>query len=520
MNKVSRKPLTRIETAVAAFLTVLVAGAVAVFYHAHSFNWPLAEDYIYLTFYHFIVGEHGELSQILLLHQGPHPMAVEIGLGIALMRIFGVGVVSLKITNYLLMLTAALLLALRVSRDLKTVLLRIAVWPLMVILFFHPIQTDSLQKPADMGWLLVSFLLVADAVAIEYFKTPAAALPGAIIGTLCFAQGNLLSLVAALHSLLLPGPWKKRVGWAVALVVMFAAVGVFSMRIRFGHSDAMDVVNVSAGVVPLARYFVELLGSLFGSRSPLVLIVLGLALIAIAVAFISARFKATLAADRIAFCMIAYGLLATVMFTAGRFHFGLPWVLSAFHASALIVPFAVGIAILAMRLADSGNRGGWVVLAFMMTSVVTALPYGLQRARESNEQREVAMTLSCHGGLSEDMFRAVNGVPPDDPEAQDDLPELRHLCDQKISEATAHMMQLPQSFQTIIAKDETARAPLEILWRLYLFHFDLQEAMPFGQQDASIRLLNWARANALSGANYDPMLDAYRPYFRSLPPRS
>lgn len=225
-----------------------------------------------------------------------------------------------------------------------------------------------------------------------------------------------------------------------------------------------------------------------------------------------------LASDRIAFCLISYAILAAGMFTAGRYHFGLPWMLARFHAAALVTPFAVGIAVLALRLVDRGNRVGWPVLALMLASVISALPYGIERARDGKEQREVAMTLSCHGELSDFMLRSINGVPLDDPEVADDLPELRHLCGQPISKATARMLPLPPLFAATIAKSPSAQAPLATLWMIYLFHFDLQRAMPFGRPDTPKRLLDWARNDARNGSGYDPNLKAHQAYFRAALP--
>jgi hypothetical protein len=506
----------RIETLAAVILTSVIAGAVAAFYYVNFFNWPLAEEYIYATWYRIIFREHADPTQILFAHQGPHPMAVEIGLGLGLMRLSGIGIASLTAANYFLMLAAAIVLAWRVSRDLNAAPLKAAVWPLMVILLFHPIQTDSLLKPADLGWLLVSFLLVTNAVAMERFRTPIAAVPGAIVGAFCFAQGSLLSLIAASHSLLLPRSLRARIIGAAGFAAMFAVVVTFGIHKQFGHSDAMDAVNVSVGVLQLAAYFIELLGSLFGSRSPSVLLVLGGALLTIAVALMVRLPRKTLASDRIAFCLIAYAMLATGMFAVGRYHFGLPWALSRFHAAAFVAPFAIGVAILALRLIDRGGHIGWAVLALLLTSVISALPYGIERARESKEQREVAMTLSCGGYLSPLLLRSINGVPPEDQEVADDLPELRHLCGQTISKATARMLPLPPLFAAKIAKDPSAQAPLETLWLIYLHHFDLQHAMPFGPPDTPKRLLDWARNDARSGSGYDPSLKAYQAYFRSV----
>jgi hypothetical protein len=513
---VFRSPRIRIETA-AVIVTAVIAGAIAVFYYVNFFNWPLAEEYIYATWYRLFFSDQIDLTQILLSHQGPHPMAVELGLGLGLMRVFGIGIDSLTVGNYLLLLAAAILLAWRVSRDVKAAYLKVAVWPLMLILVFHPIQTDSLLKPADLGWLLVSFLLVTDAVAIERFRTPMAAVPGAILGAFCFAQGSLLSLIAALHSLLLPRSLKSRTTGAAGFATMFAAVVILSVHKQFGQSDAMDAVNVSAGILPLASYFVELLGSLFGARVPAILLVLGGALLVTAAAFVVwLPRKALLASDRIALCLIAYSMLAVGMFAVGRYHFDLPWVLARFHAAVLVAPFAIGVAILALRHIDRGGRIGWAELALVLTSVISALPYGIERARESRQQREAAMMLSCRGELSALMLHSINGVPLDDNEVEDDLPELRPLCRQTISRATMRMLPLPPLFTAKIQKDASSQAPLETLWLVYLYHFDLQNAMPFGRPDTPKQLLDWGRNDARNGSGYDPNLKAFQAYFSSV----
>ncbi|MBS0640626.1 MAG: hypothetical protein JSS43_12180 [Proteobacteria bacterium] len=506
-----------IETFASVILASVTAGAVAAFYYAHFFNWPLAEEYIYISWYRIIFHEHGDLAQFLLAYQGPHPMVVVGGVAVGLLWLFGPGITVLTIANYLLMLAAALLLAWRVSRDLHTAALRATIWPLMVILCFHAIQTDSLLKPADLGWLIVSFLLVVNAVAMERFNTPLAAAPGAVIGAFCFAQGSLLSLIAAMHSLLMPGALKARTAGAAGFATMFAATALFVIRKQFGPSDSMDAVDLRAGIVPLLVYGVDLLGSLFGTRSPALLLVLGCGLLLTA-AILTLRLPRTmLPSDRIALCLMGYALLAVGMFAAGRYRFGLPWALARFHAAAFVAPFATGLAILAVREMDRRERIGWGALALVLASVISALPYGFQRAGESKQQREAAMTLSCQGHLPPVMVRSLNGVPLEDPEVEDDLPDLRSLCGQPISNRTKAMLPVPTAFATRIAADASAQAPLETLWLTYLHRFDLQQAMPFERPDTPQRLLDWAREEARAGGTFHLSLKAHQAYLRALP---
>jgi hypothetical protein len=481
-------------------LSISAASLVGFYLWHYSFDWPLAEDFEYFYWHQAFSVEHtiGAADILLFRNGSTHPVGVQAALGLLTMRIFGLTLTPLLALNFVFILAAGSIAAIYAGRGLTSKGARILVWPLLILVFFHPTQANHLLWPFELGWMVISFLLVANAALIERYRTPLAAVPGAIVALFCSAHGELLVLTAAFHALLLPD-LRRRWSYVAGFLAAFALVLVLWADTK--------VTPPSPGA--LAIYYVSLLGSLSGCHDHALLFVLGaLAIVLVGVLSTTAYKQGLDAPNRFALVLLCYGLMASSIFSLGRSKYGLDWVLDRFHAAPLLMPIAAGLTILGVRQVGDRTFARWrwagalTALVLVLASIPATLPYAVERGRESRDQRAVAMTLTCAGKLTGYMFRIVNVTFLDEI-----IPKLvvpLELCGQPIPASVEQMLQIPQTYRSLILRNEAAREPLERLWLVYLYRFDLQRALPPEDPATPSRLLVFAQNDARTGSHYQP----------------
>jgi hypothetical protein len=368
------------------FLLCILAGMLCLFY---STNWPRAEDLQFID--HLRTAEQGLRSWASLLVTSwnvDHPVGLQMVLVTALWQATGINFIAISIANYAILTATALLLLWATKDETKRAFLVPAI--LLPLAAFHPSQMNHLIWPYEMGWFLITFILVLNAVAIERFRWPVLwATLGCALASYASAHGRLLWLIAAAHVLAATRN-RSRLLIATAFFTVFILFATTSPR----HTDTPDLLT-------LIMYILRLPGSLFGIRSEPWLLLCSALLIA-PLACLLAKSRNT-PATRISAALILASALFIAAFSVGRAIHGLPWALGRFHATPLFVPAMFGAIILAGTAIGSGGLRRWIGAALCLiftTSATTALPYARQRGLENLAFSKTGRRLVCAGERS------------------------------------------------------------------------------------------------------------------------
>ena len=95
------------------------------------------------------------------------------------------------------------------------------------------------------------------------------------------------------------------------------------------------------------------------------------------------------------------------------------------------------------------------------------------------------------------------------------LPTLQPLCAAAVPKEADALLKFPQAFADMTVVHPEASKPLSALWGAYIAHEDLRQALSIAGRESTMRILAWARRNALSGSNYDNgLLRDYESFFK------
>jgi hypothetical protein len=364
-------------------LAGLVSFALAAMAFRYTANWPRAEDLQFIDM--FKRAQQGFLPWLALAnsYNVDHPVGIQMLIVTALWQITGVNFLIIAVSNYVLLAASALLLLRAASRR------SIAAALLLPLVAFHPTQMNHLIWPYEMGWFIITFILVLNTVAIERFRFPVTWVTiGCAVASYASAHGRLLWLVAALH-LIAAERSRSRALIAAAFVVVLLMFAVTSH-----HGDIPDAST-------LIRYILSLPGALFGIRDEHWLL-LGSAVLLAPLCYLLVNLRRNTPAYRISVALIGASALFLIAFALGRAIHGLPWALDRIHFAPLLVPAAMGIVILATAAIDDGKRwAGTIACAIIALTAVTALPYARQRILRHLFLIHEASSRFCSGDRSE-----------------------------------------------------------------------------------------------------------------------
>jgi len=419
----------------------------------------------------------------------------------------------LVIANFTLVALGSLLIAVNCAREWKTKSAYILSFVTIPALAFQPTQINHLLWPFELGWFMITFLLIMNICLLEWLRAHGLLLVAlsCLVATFCSAHGVFLWLVAAAHCLLLRDIGRRFV-WAAFLVAAFiVAVALVS--------DARDASVAWLQAGEISKYFIGLYGSLFGTRDMPLLLALGVTLLGMLAACGLALVRYPLGRiERTGLILVLGSLMFVAAFSLGRFKYGLPWVLDRFHAAPLLMPFGLGLALLSLRIFDIPAFSKAIAIfpcLFLLASTVTSAPYALQRARESLVSRALAMRLSYMPGIDESMVIAANSLQGNVNTIRRNLPTLQPLCAAAVPKEVDALLKFPQAFADMIVANPEATKPLHALWDAYITHNDLMRAFPIADPQSPLRLLAWAHGNARSGSNYgNGLFREYESFFK------
>jgi hypothetical protein len=498
----------RPPAALALFICLLVS-AIAV--HFYSVNWPLADDFIIIEWFraYFIHHSTSFLDLFINASDGPHLLGVPAVLTIYLLRIFGINFNVIVAASFVFASIGAFILSSLILSDLKRCN-NFIYWFLAIaisILFINPVQVHDLLWAFEICWILINLFLCINIFVIEkfakiyYFIVPFTA----TAAFFCSAHGIFLWLAAILHILL------KRETAHRRLFIGFAAIAFIIEAIVLSKmgGDAKLAMN---DIPKLILYQLGLIGGEFGIRNTITASWLGLCLVSIfsVIAIWTCRRAPLSALDRIGivFSITAFFMLAA--FSKGRLENGLPWALQNFHAAALTAPFVLGVFLLCWSSISKNYNTIYikafsaVSMIFILSSILTSLPYAKDTAIDSKHFRELTLLESCSKTSSTYLRSHINGgIEASLPMIIRSMQTLEPLCQQTVSADVLRMAAFPPLFMQIIHNDPDADVPLHKLWDVYLTHGDLIYAMHVNDDKSAYVLLNFAKNNALTGSNYE-----------------
>ena len=497
---------------IAAF-TAIVTAAFAFGLH-YQFNWGFREDFVFVDWYRdFLVNHQMSLWTLLSSQNPPHPIGSEALLSVGIFSLTGFSFTVLVIANFTLVALESLVLVLICVGEWKTRFAYILSFVTIPVLAFQPTQTNHLLWPFELGWFMITFLLIMNICLLECLRARGLLLVtlSCLVATFCSAHGVFLWVVAAAHCLLLRDVGRRFI-WAAFLVAAFVvAVALVS--------DASDASVTWRQAVDIIKYFTDLYGSLFGTRNTYLLLPLGVTLLSMLALCCLALVRYPLGRiERTGLMLVLASFIFVAAFSLGRFKYGLPWVLDRFHAAPLLMPFGLGLALLSLRAVDRpiGPRAiALLPCVFLLASTITSAPYALQRARESQISRALAMRLSCTPGTDERLLIAANALQANVDMMRRDLPTIRPLCATAVPKEVDALLKFPEPYADMIVANPQAAKPLHALWDTYITHDDLMRAFPIADAQSTARLLAWARGNAQSGSEYDNgLLRDYESFFK------
>ncbi|HEY0184911.1 MAG TPA: hypothetical protein VGC09_19090 [Rhodopila sp.] len=470
--------------------------AVGAFLYRYSFNWPFTDDINTIIWYkRFFLSHELGLFDLLRAWDNSHPVGVQALVTTLLLKAFGINLVAILTFSVALITLSSVVLYRGANQYLNSPLARVAFWPMLILMVFHPTQMEHLLWPFEVGWFLVNFILFSNAVAFERYGI--AALPmivmGCLIASFCSAQGSLLWFVAGAHCLIRP-----KFACRGALGLAFISIGILGAAAilhRVG-SQAGEYSLAGTDVLGLPWYALLLLGGIFGVHGHAALGVLGLTLVCVVILmglqlYREARFGPP---ERIAITMVLASALFVMSFSVGRSKFGIDWATSTFHDAPLLVPFMVGVLILSLRLFP-GHWLALIAVVLLGASVASALPYGIEYADGWLMQRGLAMRITCDAEAPRDLIDRANGLAGYDAELNEAMPVIRPLCTDGPYGRAARLLVYPQAFRDLgLSHPESSDHLLE-LWRTYITRLDLLRAFPVDDPRSPTRLLDWARSD-------------------------
>jgi hypothetical protein len=493
----------------AAFVTLMPLAAIGLFLWHYSFNWINADDVdTILWFKRVFITHELHLLRLITSWDNSHPVGAQAILSTVTLKIFGLELPILVAMSFLLICVSVAALLAVASDGIKSPPLAAAIGPLGFALAFHPTQAEHLLWPFQIGWFMVNAALFLNLAAVERYG--ARGLPAAVvfcaIASFSSAQGTFLWFITAAHCLFAPLV-RRRFVWA-ALFALIGSVATITLAHKI-NSQAGDYALHGIQPTAVASFSVLLLGGIFGIRDHVLLVVFGATLLLLSALWIVAIVRSAHvdAPQRIGALLILASAMFVGGFAIGRFQFGIDWATDRFHAAPLLVPLLISIAILSIRYLDanfpSKRLFGWVSLGFVLASWLAALPYAAGYADYWLMGRGLAMHVTCQRAPRYLIERA-NGVRGHGDQLDEALPVLLAMCDASGPQGrAAKLVALPALLQQIVRSNPSTSGSMQALWSVYATRLDLQRAFPIDDPDTPVKLLNWARGNALQGTPED-----------------
>lgn len=509
------------------FLYLLLAGLTWFAIDAAFFDWPVADDYLFLEWRRqFFEGDERDFAGILRAHNGPHPMAVVVLVSGALFKMFNLHFTVIVFANFVLIAGMSLLVfdAARTSmRHAGTI-----AWLLVMcfLVAFHPTQTNHILWPFEISWYLIFFVVAYNVWLVE--RVGLRAIPwmilAALIASFSSAHGIWAWIAVGCH-ILLRLDWtvlRRYTGFLLCLIGFLVTLYVVLLIVE---PDVGERRLNPSSLMGYPFYLLSLIGGMFGIRDHRVTAVLGGATVLAVLwcAFQSLRHRgAFLPANRVGLVLMLNSALMLATFSFGRYHFGLDWAFASFHAAPLIMPMLLGICVFSIGMSDvsQGTRRQRAVpvllIGFVLAGFVSSLGYAVQKGRDVLLQRALAMQFNCSTDSSPYLRAAISGLATDDMLVRNQG-YLRHLCTDQLPRSARKLLTYPPLFSAMAQDDPAAAAPLRKLWEVYLTHFDLMRAFDLSDSSSAKALLLWARQDAKTGSRYAPgHLGEYAAYFREL----
>ncbi len=493
---------------VALFLAISF-GTATVYAH-FSFNWPQAEDFFILDWYRraFVVSDL-RISEIIGWANGPHPIGALVLLVLGIEKIFGVGLTAVLLVAYGMLICSAAALAWLASRDLPEVGLKIAVWAILPLAIFHPMQTNHLLWPFEICWFLITTSLVLSLVLNEVGGRwgPWLSIMPCVVAMFSSAHGSLLPLFMVVQLLLLPH--LGRVNRSI-LVAIYLAIFVAG-RIWLPDYGRPFSWPQNVGIGAFLIYCFQLVGGMFGYREPRLVFCLGVLTVvicAIPLFFVRSSMKPS---ARVGLLLVLAGTLFVGTFALGRVAYGLPWALSGFHVAPLMAPFWLGTILISANVIS--RRWEWQIkvpafLAIMLIaiSILTSAFDAHARAVNIRINRAIGMVKTCEGNSPDYLLAAVNALPGNLYLLRSTEPLLRqYLCTREIP-ASVRGLIFPESYKSLVGENSELEGPFATLWNVYISHGDLMQAFPIEKASTPCNLATFAFRNAQSGSKYEPAL--------------
>lgn len=234
--------LIRLGGTDAAVVYIALVAACMVFLVNASFNWGQAEDFLMIDWYRRVVltGEWGAID-ILSVKNGPHPLAFQVALVVGFYSLAGPGFTSVVVLSGVIVAATALAAYVTVADDLPTRGQKLLALCALVVLFFHPAQTNHLLWAFEVGWFAIPLFLVLALLALQRAKGvgPYLAVLFCLLASFSSGHGAFTWLAVAVLLAL-----QRRLLWAWVFVVGFLA---FSAASFSGSTRARIALPMRSG---------------------------------------------------------------------------------------------------------------------------------------------------------------------------------------------------------------------------------------------------------------------------------
>ena len=505
----------------AAFTLVTIALLAWVIHYGPT--WLSRDSFGYL--YYLNMAESGDLSftKMLLARNNEHLVAFQYAFALASLKVFSMHFRALIFESVVfLVLTGVLVFAtLRHSRVANrfAILLPFAI----AIPLLNTSQASYLLWEFQT-WLYYDFaFLAANILLIEKYRFRAypAVLLMCILASGSEAQGSFLWLAAGAH-LFWVSIFDRKAGARIAgtlilaaHLVIFLGLAWLLMHGEYVSGAANSLVHqaapgrISAHVV----YFVSIMGGGFGIRSATAALIFGAVSMLLWCVFtaIGLRQKFDAVELRVAFLLTGLPLLWTLAFAVAREPLGLSWAFSEFHASPMLIPFFMGLALYALYVAASyrSTVTRWLCylcVAFAILPTFTGIPVAHERSVQMKVASMLAAAVECNPTHESFYLRVhlegLEGVP----QAYSLVDHFRtQMCAAQPDTSTwVPLVTPPAQFAELMKGDAHTKAAISTLWDVYLSHDDLRRAFKRSDPDLASQLLTYAARDAKSGSPYEP----------------
>lgn len=486
-------------------------------------SWPYRDSFAYLFILERVRGGHYSMVEFLRLRNNEHFVAFQYFVAAISLWISGFRTKVLLFESAILLLTAGVLILLTLQRSAVAKRFPILLPVAVMLSLLNLSQIGYLLWEFQIFWYIDFAFFAVSIYLIERFRLAAypAVLLLCILSTGSEAQGAFLWISSGIHFLLLGKCDTDGRRWMRLERIVFCFHSLIFLAIALLLLNGSDSNRIIApNIEPLAHrlvdhsiYYLKVLGGGFGLHNEKYALLLGaISLTAWLAQLRHSLLQTTLKPeDRVALLLSGTSMLWIAAFAVGREKYGAQWALGDFHASPMIVPFYMGIAIYALVALSACVRRASKALAvsafaFALAPIATAYAYGYAYSSDARLTSMLAASASCdRGSYSHYLLLQLNGLPSQDPLYTVTIPDTDQMCAaQSFSKEAARLLAMPRQFQEIQSIDARDRYALRVLWDVYLTHADLRRTIKPSDPDLAKELLTFAYFDAKSGSLYEP----------------